>query len=461
MTHMGSEALFLHFDEDLTNGRRIPASTYTSEDLVFWLHWYSLFFDKLYIPANHFTDATATTAKAFQTAGIEKPDSILRWRDDPVAPVMILWDDSRFPYSDFQDLFNATDADPLWCTARDRDASQASAKLCDAAGLNVKRVDMTAKLDRAESVEQLRKDVFNSSRNEALNGSQIQRLRDFLRVIEQRRGESDTYSRNFYYSLFGYGQTPELQRLTSRFSDVVGKYKALSNHFLTAVDYVSHSLKAHFASEALKKLALQQNEKLSISIDVLMPDEYAKSVRPPRAIDLSAGMNSELDNLAPHPIVHTIDRNAIIALKKDHLRSLRTSEEYLEFQTAVRTIRESNVTNEKVSKRAEIALNNYLARVAKTLRPIRSRYQESVSALGAVKWKLATVVVLIAIGYSKLPPEVVNDTRKSLEDFGKIVEVFARAKYQKSTLGQTQRQTDHGQRLPAMFRLGSDINVYL
>ncbi|OFW29969.1 MAG: hypothetical protein A3J28_04465 [Acidobacteria bacterium RIFCSPLOWO2_12_FULL_60_22] len=270
VTHMGSEALFLHFDEELTNGRRIPASTYTSEDLVFWLHWYSLFFDKLYIPANHFTDATTTTLKAFQTAGIEKRDSIFRWRgepDDPVAPVTILWDESRFPYSDFQGLFKATDADPLWCTARDPEASQASAKLCDAAGLNVKRADMTAKLDRAESIEQLRRDVFSSSRNDALKQSQIQRLRDLLRVIEQRRGESDTYSRNFYYSLFGYGRTPEMERLTNRFSDVVGKYKGLSNHFLTAVDYVSHSLKAHFASEALNRLALEQNEKRSTLIE--------------------------------------------------------------------------------------------------------------------------------------------------------------------------------------------------
>ena len=99
---MGNEALFLHFDEELTNGRRIPASTYTPEDLVFWLHWYSLFFDKLYIPANHFTDATTTTVRAFQTAGIKKADSILCSRDSSVqdAPVTILWDDSRFEYLD-------------------------------------------------------------------------------------------------------------------------------------------------------------------------------------------------------------------------------------------------------------------------------------------------------------------------------------------------------------------------
>jgi hypothetical protein len=447
-----NEALFLHFDEQLTSGLRFPAA-YDENDLVFWLHFYSLFYDKLYIPANQLTDATPYTLKALQLCGIADADSVIRMPDGPVG---ILWDESRFPWRDFQTLFAETASDPMWCTARDPDASRTAAILCDGAPLTVTRADMTAELDPKESVAQLRADVFNAGSNCALSSGQLKRLQQCLSRIEERRdstGARPSYSRNFYYAAFGYGRTPDMRRLADKFADITAEFKPLSLHFLTGVDYVSHSLKALFASRALERL-----EKGPVTVDVLMPDEYSRSVRSPK-VDYTelAGSRTTFGELQPHPIVHTLDRNAIVGLRAKQWRTLHASDEYLAYRDAIHTLRDPIVAiSETDRKRAERCLNNYLSLIAVTLKPMRGHYQRALHVIGRAKAELAGLGVFLLLNFAPgLPPDVSDSIKKSAP---KAVEVFARIRSGQHVGPPTLRSP---QQLPATFRLGKDIRVYL
>ncbi|OFW29968.1 MAG: hypothetical protein A3J28_04460 [Acidobacteria bacterium RIFCSPLOWO2_12_FULL_60_22] len=79
---------------------------------------------------------------------------------------------------------------------------------------------------------------------------------------------------------------------------------------------------------------------------------------------------------------------------------------------------------------------------------------------GAVIWEVPSILVCIVIG-DKFPPEYVDTVGKSVKAVSKLVELYAKTEYGRFKFGRTQRRTDHGQQLPAMFRHGSDINVYL
>ena len=116
--------------------------------------------------------------------------------------------------------------------------------------------DMTARLDPKESVEQPRTEVFNPAENHALEVYTLNRLTQCLdRVVERgdllAKGAEYGYGRIFYYTLWGYGFNAVQERTAGQFRDIINDYWLLRDHFLTAVDYVSNSLKAKFASNAL------------------------------------------------------------------------------------------------------------------------------------------------------------------------------------------------------------------
>ncbi len=448
---MGTSALFLHFDEQLTSGLRMPAA-YDENDLIFWLHFYSLFFDTIYIPANQLTDATPCTLRALQLGGIAEEGSILRMDG---GPVKVLWDESRFPWNSFRQLFAQTspEADPMWCTARDPEASARAADLCDAAQLQIVRADMTAHLDPKESVAQLRTEVFSARNNSALKPGRLKRLQECLSRIEQRwdgKGNPSVYSRNFYYAVFGYGRTSEMRRLAERFSDIIGDYRPISSHFLIGVDYVSHSLKALFASQALSRLSNTR-----VNIDIVLPDEYARSVLPPETngyqIELAAARSS-YGVLRPHPILHTIDRDAVVFLKGKQFRELHDSSEYMTYRAAINILREPvSPISEMDTQRAEEALNAYLSRIAVMLKPIKGHFHKGLTVVGRAKYDLLGLAVLLFLG-TELPPGRAEQVSKTVETFAKAFNTTARPL---PSLSGPPNQ------LPATFRLGESIKVYL
>jgi len=92
---------FLIWDEELTNhrpGRKygkkygiFNSPNYTSDDLVFWFHFYLLFYDALYVPVNFPTDLRCMP-EVLERLRIDDPDSTLR---SDLQPLRFTWDVSR------------------------------------------------------------------------------------------------------------------------------------------------------------------------------------------------------------------------------------------------------------------------------------------------------------------------------------------------------------------------------
>lgn len=77
------ETLYLLLDEELTNGRfprRLGKDNwgdYSVEDQAFWFQFYSLFYDRVYVPVNHLTD-TDRALEFLNLLRISQDDSVLR-----------------------------------------------------------------------------------------------------------------------------------------------------------------------------------------------------------------------------------------------------------------------------------------------------------------------------------------------------------------------------------------------
>jgi len=185
-----------------------------------------------------------------------------------------------------------------------------------------------------------------------------------------------------------------------------------------------------------------------------MPDEYARSVLPPehcyRLSELVPSRSVE-GRLEPHPVVHTINRNAIVALTGTQLRDLHDSDEYREYREAISILRDPvHPISEMDRERAERALDAYLTHIAVTLKPIRGRYRNAIRMVaGSSPAFLAAAVVVFL---NEVAPDIA-------ESASKVVEIFARAVSAKAYPAlASSRLTDE---LPSTFRLGGSIAIYL
>jgi|ERR1017187_155137 hypothetical protein len=438
------EALFLHFDEELTTGRRIPPA-YTAEDIAFWLNFYALFFDRLYVPANMLTDATPETLRALQLLRMQEETSVF----GETGPVKVLWDTSRFPQETFVDLYEATGRDPDYNTARDPEASLMVARLCDASCVPTLRVDMAAHLDRRESVEQLSRSVFRRAENCKLTADQAERLQECLRSIEGRYGDVGGYGRSFYYGVFGLGRTPELDRLAGRGADIVGKYRTLQDHFLTSVDYVSHSLKAFTAN-----CALRTKEKRACRVDVLIPDEYCKYILHPEKrgyVELLAKSTQGGNVPRKHPIRRTLGRADIVALTAEDLGALHASDEYKAMAAALEGLAGASHESETDRRLAELALNAYLNRISRTLRPMAARVNELITLRACIiKVGIAAAAAIVYVSTHSDPESTI--------EAAKAIELFSKTLPEATDFHRPAAGPDG---LPGVVRLGNEIKLYL
>ncbi len=367
------ETLLLHLDEELINsrrGRRIKKK-YNEHDLAFWTQFYSLFYDTVYVPANFLTDSNMTP-RVLIRMGIENSQSAIRAED---GPFKILWDKSRFPEDNFHALIETFASDKPDVSMRDIRKSRYTARLCDEyLSRRIVPANMTANLDPKESVEGLFREVFNSSENTALSESKINRLSECLHKIVNRgdileKGERFGYGRNFYYVIFGYGRTEPQQNRAKQFSDIVNEYMDLRHEFLTAVDYISHRLKAKFASDYLNK-----------EIGVLIPQEYNQIVVPAsKSIALAAGFGKVMpvEVSVSRSLFYLLDYEAVINITAKQLEDLHSSNEYKEYKIALDDLRmyqgfdEDDEASKRRKRTLEDRIEAYLEKVSKTLHPKR------------------------------------------------------------------------------------------
>lgn len=438
------EALFLHLDEELINNR--PGrlfSQYTSEELVFWLNFYSIFYDTLYIPANFITDSNLMP-EVLNKLNITEPNSIIR---SELGNFKIIWDTSRFPENSFSELVNFLHADQNYNSNSKIEIAKHTATLCDKYLKNqIINCDMTAHLDPLESVEQLKHQVFNSKYNFALDKNIIDRLYMCLDEIVSL-GEVTGYSRNFYYSVFGYGKTNVNKKIAKKFSEIINKYEPLKHEFLTGVDYVSNRLKARFAGLALGK-----------KIEVLIPHDFLKIIcRPDKAATLESKdiKSKEIELYLKQKHRHLLDRESILNMSSDDLSKMHRSDEYNDYKVAWNDIRNypHKITDQKRIDTIEKALNKYIDRVCLILNPMKYISDKSINILGTVISTTAGFSVNIGLGlYEKL--QGVSDSSKQY--LSEYFELFSRYAID-SVLSHTTRRKAlkfH------TFELSDDISVY-
>jgi hypothetical protein len=402
--------LLLHLDEQLTNGSPWRATSYTPEDLALLLQFYSLFFETVYIPANLLLDSNIA-GSVLELAGIRHDHSAIRSES---SPIRILWDTSRFPKGTFDQLLTDLESDPDYVTSREHDVAALTADILDSYfHEKVEYADMTAKLDYRESVTQLREEVFSVRENAALSRLTAARLSQCLDEIEAV-GADVHYGRNFYYTVFGYGSTEAQKQLASRFESIATAYAPIKEQFLTAVDYVSHRLKAHFASEATGK-----------RIEVALPKEYARVIFRRSRVDVhtASGPDDEPDNLRiGADYRRPINPERIRMITADEMERLRHSDEFREYRACWLELRSppmysGDPTYRVVADNLERALNNYVDRIGEVL---ESRMQSAARVVA-----LATRAV-VAFGGLSFKAVIENRTGTPLDTVDPMIEVLAK-----------------------------------
>jgi len=374
------ETLLLHLDEELTNNRpgRSRRTNYEVDDLAFWTQFYSLFYDSVYVPANFLTDSNLTPL-ILERMGILNPRSAIRAQD---GPFKILWDTSRFQFDSFREMVREGATDESTVTLRDVAVSRTTAELCDKfLTSRIVHADMTANLDPKESVQQLTQEVFSPSGNAALPEHQLHRLNECLIKIVGRgdileHGEGFGYGRNFYYTIFGYGKTEFQLKLFQHFADITQDYIDLRHEFLTAVDYVSHRLKAKFAGHALGR-----------EIGVLIPNEYNWIVVPPnKIVALASGLGcaQPTEVGVKGQFRHLLDRESITNITAENLHKLHDSNEYKRYRAALEDLRwDRQVKDEQETTRREKNLEDclgaYVERITSTLNPKRHKLHTAIT----------------------------------------------------------------------------------
>ena len=359
----GMEAMFLLLDEELINNREGRQTTsYTPRKIAYWLNFYSILFDRIYVPVNFLLDSNVAPA-VLEALRVQEGNSSLRGdAEDGQVPFRILWDTSRFGTdTDFADLLAKLESDQSYITKREHDIGIVTARLCnDHLKQMVIPRDMTARLDPKESVEQLRTEVFNPAENHALEVHTLNRLTQCLdRVVERgdllAKGAEYGYGRTFYYTLWGYGFNAVQEGTAGQFRDIIDDYWLLRDHFLTAVDYVSNSLKAKFASNALGR-----------QIDIILPREYGNAVLRPETVLLNR-YSRATRSVGARSISIAVD--AVINMTSDQLLAMHRSDEYRNYTEHMLALDDLAVTGIRPSdiSAVETALSLYLDFAARVL----------------------------------------------------------------------------------------------
>jgi hypothetical protein len=444
--------LFLLLDEELTNGRfprdlgKDNWGEYSVEDQAFWFQFYSLFYERVYVPVNHLTDSDRAL-EFLNLLRISHDDSVLRMRGS-FGPTL-LWDSSRFPAKTVRGVVRGYRRAKSDASERTTKIAFSVADLCDRyiPPARIEYTNMRAHLDARESIAQLRCDVFNPDENLALGNNLIRRMLDLVDKIDERGEKLDLtrqigYGRDFFYSIFGFAKTREDRSRMKQFSDITADFMEFRPHFLTAVDYVSHRLKAKFAGDAL-----------ATSIGVLMPPEYGLIMEPK-----DSRINLARNSLKVRPkkleiserYRYYIDRSALINMNAHQLDTLHNSVEFKLLRRSFVELQDDRSDSYLLEANASARLGDYLDRVGKTLNGKRYAVRKSVS---------------VAI---ELIPNALGFLRVGLSNFGfappsgdAIIEIDAQPVAKKVATAVVKKIARNPAFKESTIRLSEDMIIYL
>lgn len=422
-------ALFLMIDEELTNARPgrtrgtkyglfDPARRYTAKDMAFWAQLASLFHDRIYVPANMLIDS-AYSAGMIRELGGADAGSALR---TGASPIRVLWDISRFQSRTFAGLLRELESDPSYVTCRDPKVAAEVAAFADEYLLGrTDYVSMAGKTDPRESVLQLRYECFNAARNAARIPHD--RLREALDRVASREFEHG-YGRNFYYSVFGYGETEAQKWIGSVFATDVRDVLDLKDEFLTSVDYVSNSLKARFASIGLQAAGRSE------PVEVLMPPDYTEFVVTPQSLATRHDTTPIAVEVGERSM-KAIQPAALLAMTAVQLAQIRGSDEFARFRAAVHEFRTARVEHlppaalQAIESQVVQRTREYLAVIGRTL-GVAPGFRDRAFTFSRVLIGAARLAVTFgwmnARGEGPLAPDAEN-----AQLMGEHVEVAARA----------------------------------
>lgn len=364
------DAFLMHLDEELINNRpgryygrhSLLDKGYSPRELAFWLNFYGIFYDNLYIPPNFLTD-NSLTLKVLGELAAHDPTSLIR---SSASPIRIYWED-RWP-STFKEL-----VDEDWesvesvTSQKSKHLALEIAKYCQdifSGRIDFGSVDIL--IDRMHSLKQMKKSIF-SDQNAANLCTPREALRECVEKIEERplgRG----YGRNLLYAMFGYfrNDEPAAQRdLRDAFADIIQpflvKHSYFAHEFLMGLDYVSHELKAKRASEILGR-----------DLKLLLPIDYYEGYRRTQYDTLPMKLNIESSDVV------FLDVDAILSMSPKQIEKIHSLKQRSDFFAAFAQLEHSKDANAVAN--TERHLGAYLREVGKVLHPVGTRIS---------KWALA------------------------------------------------------------------------
>lgn len=396
--------MLIHLDEELTNNRPGHSydTTYRAADLALWINFYSLFFDRVLVPANFLTDSNLVHA-VLDLLGASDPNSLISLPGFPEGdgPFQILWDEKRFPYSTFGEMLTdikvkrAPDASlrKIWC-------SELTADACDrhlSRKGKLLRHPLGIRPHNEASTLLLQEQVLDPSQNAALLSlppADWNRLRDSVSGIVNEGGPIG-YGRNFFYTLFGHDKTQEGIETADRFRRFTAPISDLQHVFLSAVDYASNSIKARVAEENLR--VVEKNPLLNIA--ALLPSEYQRVFRRRHVDELwRQGGEAGRDALAVkgrHR--YLLDQDSLTSMTVDQFRRIRSGGEYQSLKTIVdRAALGHAGTLDRAA--VEGTLNAYLARIESVLNPARRYGDRGFAIAGRMHLSGNAATILCGLG---------------------------------------------------------------
>jgi hypothetical protein len=366
------DAFLMHLDEELINDRPsryygkhslLARGRYGPRELAFWMNFYALFYENVFIPPNFLTD-NRLTLQVLARLGAGDANSLIR---SSTSPLRLYWDD-RWPRT-FRALVQRDWESDESATAQvSKELALDIAARCD--DIFSDRIDygtIDLRLDRAHSLKEM-SDVIFTDRNAADLRTPRDALRECVERIKDRPLEQG-YGRNLLYAMFGYFRRdkPARQRhLQTQFADIITPYltrhRYFAHEFLMGMDYVSNTLKAKWASKILGR-----------NLKVLMPVDFYDGFHP-------AGYEVLPTTLGiPKEALTFVDADAIIALSPKQLERIRRLSQRNDFTAAFAQLGRSKDVN--AVQASEEALRAYLRAIGEVLHPVATHVGKSALAL--------------------------------------------------------------------------------
>ncbi|MBI4655064.1 MAG: hypothetical protein HY752_08780 [Nitrospirae bacterium] len=368
------DAFLIHLDEELINNRKdryygqhalLDQRThkYTPRELAFWINFYGLFYEHIYIPANFLTDSQWTIAVLEKlNYKRNKKDSLICSEE---SPLRVFWDSERWPDRRFANLVKMDwDGKDSVTNQESKSKAMEIAELCD----DIFKVDRiiynTAdfKINLTYSLHRLQNEIFCKDKNAAESSlrTPIQELQGCASTLASNPLPGKRYGRNLLYAMFGYhrhdkpNEQIDLQKQFKKIlSPYLSKHKYFCHEFLSGVDRVSNELKAIKTSESLKK-----------DLKILMPPDYYDVFHRPAYDYTMKNLHIEQKDAI------LLDPEAIIKMTPKQMNIIRKLRQRKDYVTAWKQLENKGQgVSEDDIKNAENMLGNYFKAIGGVLHP--------------------------------------------------------------------------------------------